>query len=634
MEKQTSAAASSPPGVDGVPLQRRDIPPRHRPLFPGESLRRGDKWINDEQTQWNNIAEERRGEVIAASTEENGYLRYCRPTHPLARNWYVDPREGRGDDERATGSATEPFASLEGARRRIEAAASSEFRAPHGVIYDVRGTALFAYDLGEIGAEHAPAESEDELDTAAQIGQSLYDRLTDHLQPRKAGSAWTFLTSKLGLFHPPQDGGRLLDDLRNNHNDNELAQVGLVNHLPGGEIVLTRALTDVENTLLLVRDLETDTPVDVLTQQGPLSGGLGIFAGLDRCESVLLDADDGPLFFAAFSLEDVAVLRACGIPTTSTDGLDRLSPDDVERLGDIFRVEKQCAPHDFVEDDDDVDGNEDLDPIRAFARKLTGSSSSREEEMGNRPRSTVRRTLVMVGWKPATLSSEIPESLNPVADYFKQLREYMGVEASDVRVWRPDEAEVKQFKFFALNSDAARLRKAMLASINNGLRDLSAYSTRHAPDSELEATLPEALTALFRGARDQGRSMYAIDDLQKAWKQVDEAFDAQLFEPMIEDALRAANPCERQLRMTSATTGRLANMCAVHLAAQMSIAIRRNGIDSLDPLPQDGIKNVLALGKQVINLHQEIAQCQNSTRILPTESIPHGKPPLALPASD
>ena len=68
--------------------------------------------------------------------------------------------------------------------------------------------------------------------------------------------------------------------------------------------------------------------------------------------------------------------------------------------------------------------------------------------------------------------------------------------------------------------------------------------------------------------------------------------------------------------------------------AQTSIAIRQGGIDSLESLPQDDLKNILALGKQMINLHREIAQCQSSTRILPTEPLPRERRPLALLPSE
>lgn len=123
------------------------IPPRHRPLARGESIRRGDKVFHFEDNRWIKVGEELRGTTVPEKPE-SGRNHYCRPTHPLAQDWYVDRREGQGS-KNALGGPCSPFDTLENAREAIEKRAEEMDRQPFGMIRDHRGSPLFAYDPPE-----------------------------------------------------------------------------------------------------------------------------------------------------------------------------------------------------------------------------------------------------------------------------------------------------------------------------------------------------------------------------------------------------------------------------------------------------------------------------------------------------
>lgn len=137
------------------------ILPHHREMTVGESVRRGDRMICAGMDIWETISERLRGSEVREPAASSKFARYCRPISPQAGHWYVDLREGHGQDavEDVTdeiitalggiGSASNPFASLEVARRIIEAAAKKAGQPVFGVIWDVSGVPLFAYDLPE-----------------------------------------------------------------------------------------------------------------------------------------------------------------------------------------------------------------------------------------------------------------------------------------------------------------------------------------------------------------------------------------------------------------------------------------------------------------------------------------------------
>lgn len=137
------------------------IPPHHRDLAAGESVRRGDRMICEGMDAWETVSERVRGSEVQEPASPNKFVRYCRPISPQAGHWYVDLRAGKGtdtvtgskdktvDDLSGFGSASNPFASLEGAQRIIEMAATKADQPVFGVIWEVRGVPLFAYDIPE-----------------------------------------------------------------------------------------------------------------------------------------------------------------------------------------------------------------------------------------------------------------------------------------------------------------------------------------------------------------------------------------------------------------------------------------------------------------------------------------------------
>jgi hypothetical protein len=123
------------------------VPARYRPLFPGERVRRGDRVFRQGMKNWERVPDSDLGAIVQESDEFNS-ARYCRPTHPHSKYWYVDLRPGRGNSD-ALGSAVDPFDSVENARRAIYRLAQACGEGPFGMLWDVRGEPLEAYDLPE-----------------------------------------------------------------------------------------------------------------------------------------------------------------------------------------------------------------------------------------------------------------------------------------------------------------------------------------------------------------------------------------------------------------------------------------------------------------------------------------------------
>lgn len=122
-----------------------DVPPRHRQLYPGERLRRGDKLIFEGRTEWLPVTLDAFGRDVQMPDASNGHARFCRPVGANFQNWYVDPEKGQ---ENNMGGAADPWPSVEFAEKRIEGASKEVGTSPHGIIW--HGTVpKMVYDLPE-----------------------------------------------------------------------------------------------------------------------------------------------------------------------------------------------------------------------------------------------------------------------------------------------------------------------------------------------------------------------------------------------------------------------------------------------------------------------------------------------------
>lgn len=172
-----------------------DLPVYHRQVYPGELLRRGDKFVDMRSGGWQDVPETAKGIRVATPGPRNAYVRYCRPIDRNAQNWYYDTENGQ---EGGLGGYADPFPSKELALQAIEAAAEQTGVTPVGMLWELAGDPRIglprqAFDIPEppirqdqaIGLPYAmvvpPADEMDDepdvrqpaLGSAADIAQEL-----------------------------------------------------------------------------------------------------------------------------------------------------------------------------------------------------------------------------------------------------------------------------------------------------------------------------------------------------------------------------------------------------------------------------------------------------------------------------
>ena len=122
-----------------------NVPAHFRRLGVGEVVRRGDRW-------WFNGHWEGCPGAVGNTVRDTQAKHFIRPMAMDARTWYVDLREGHGDDASGLGSHERPFATVDGAVKRIE----ETFKNPCGILWDVRGVVIMAWDVPEPSVAQIP----------------------------------------------------------------------------------------------------------------------------------------------------------------------------------------------------------------------------------------------------------------------------------------------------------------------------------------------------------------------------------------------------------------------------------------------------------------------------------------------
>jgi len=129
-------------------LRSLPLPPHHRPLIPGDILRRGDLQVSEQVCSWSAIPPAFLGEAVKAASRRTLNRRYCRPMTVAAQTWHVDAKAGH-DDRRSAGDEQSPFQTLEFAIDCIIARNSGVPSPLVGTIVDRTGNLLHAFDVSE-----------------------------------------------------------------------------------------------------------------------------------------------------------------------------------------------------------------------------------------------------------------------------------------------------------------------------------------------------------------------------------------------------------------------------------------------------------------------------------------------------
>lgn len=166
---------------------------------------------------------------------------------------------------------------------------------------------------------------------------AIYDCVIADCSPYEFSGWWSRLRADAAAYRGPTDSAALLERLQRAFPLDTLQRSGVVRLGPSGAPELDPELHGPDSALLALRAAGSNAVLDLMTSRGCIARrSLPAIAILrDARTAQLLQHRSRPLC-VSFSLPDVVLLRALGVPATLGTGLERLRRAGLKAFCRIF----------------------------------------------------------------------------------------------------------------------------------------------------------------------------------------------------------------------------------------------------------------------------------------------------------
>jgi hypothetical protein len=447
----------------------------------------------------------------------------------------------------------------------------------------------------------------------------IYERVFAICEDYCFTDRWAFLKADEDLRRLPVETSLLQGQLSAEFTREALADAGVTVVNEDGSINLCPALTNGSGIVIALRDASR-TIYDLLTEAGSLaSREPPVLRVLGDRFTKLAASEFNERLLIAFSLEDVAVLRALRIPAVAATGLGDLPLDFVERLCDAGGIE--YAASETESEPRPISGG--AAPIRLQPRQRDDAIARqfKPEEVYPEDDQEANRQLEwkfgFVKWSVARFEASAPAEWQPVAEYFRKLDEYLGVEISQFDVWQLDEADRRRFEFFIEHDDPRRLREAIRESVDDAL--VAWDRCDHPEPSPAGETLagdnPRNLIALFQLSCDGEGERFDVKVKKELRRKLQALIDERIFEPLAELAMQNPDLISRSLLLTAGQLSRMLHVKLALLGDRLSSAALSATTADANVITPNEMKEALALTDRILSISKEYHRCQPPSTI-------------------
>jgi hypothetical protein len=482
------------------------------------------------------------------------------------------------------------------------------------------------------------------------INGDVYERVLEHCARFKFTGMMSFVTVDSSVYSCPIDPAAMLAQLLQEFGEEAVIESGTALRNDDGGLAIVAGLTAPAGIFIAMRSSEGSQPFDLMTAAGCVADERpAVAVALEDQMANQKEFDFELPLLIAFSMADVVVFRALGMPAAIAAGLDRLSPSAVDVLCEALRVKRpklvtreelqsqfdsslqthvpgflgadaafrgmaSGAPrsggpvHAHPSDKQTEPEQADVDPISSSdSPPLTGPTAYKDPDEERLDRNQPRPVL-FVGWSPADLNRELPTNLRGVSDHFCRLRGYLGIDLDNIDFWQPAAAEIERLKYFAQHREHAWFRQRLQDSLEDSTKALCALTT----GSPASLSLTETMHRLLKSAYGNSASQLGNQDCDQQWREFVRLLDEQLIGRLRDEGDIASRPQEAVLWYT------LAGLTRVVITQEMSVTLSSARLDLSRDEQQAATPSrvkfaeLLSGTDRIISLAREIESCQQS----------------------
>ena len=275
---------------------------------------------------------------------------------------------------------------------------------------------------------------------------------------------------------------------------------------------------------------------EVLTSAGCLSRRELPLTAMLRDATCRRQAADSFSLFVTFSLADLVVLRALGLPATTAWDLDRLGGRQLSEVQTAFGladdqgsivldpVMPDPAPRYAVDDDEQDELHEDLEDV---AERPAGDPTIKlRPEAEHQPPADeplfppsvpanelfpfADLELVLVGWSPYKWNADEPAGLSPVIDHLRGLHQHLQYSCLRTSIWRPTADDLASLRFAIKFGNPPLLREAVERNVATRSTSLIASKPRSFTELVMKLLLPRPRHERSLAATDRARALEVL----------------------------------------------------------------------------------------------------------------------------
>ena len=453
------------------------------------------------------------------------------------------------------------------------------------------------------------------------VKSEIISRLLEHCQ-RPTSMLFDCLEVDRDVWCCPHDSSEAVRVLLKAFGEDEVVASGVVIR-NGDSFNLSPSLRAEYANFVVLRNPETGEPFDIFATDGCLaSSALAVLQLLEdghtrRC----LEMSDGSIF-AAFSIEDVIVLRSCGLPVTLASELDQIPLQCLDQFCSEFGLSREVSDREFERNAAEKDeGHESEshpnDPFGQVPSEATTDDRVQPVE------------LVLVGWSPSTLTSTEPNQIAMVVEHFKKLERLFRVNVNDVRLWQPSAEDFERWHYVADEKCADMLVSDIQDSSFELHESILSYGQEKPRAIQAPTDYATSLARLQQAAAGDVRlHVGGPDQPKRALLDCQRLMNEQVIHPLRELALNTASPVGRTMLLGIAELSHVFHTQSMLIPDKLNRTIAERGLDQIDPISEEQLKGLLTVADRLVDVLKTTNQCTqpkstNHRNERVTQRLPH-----------
>lgn len=401
--------------------------------------------------------------------------------------------------------------------------------------------------------------------------------------------AWHQLPVYHDVRQLPAELAGLRERLLQRFSQEELVAAGVLAPGTEEEPQLSPAVSQPGDMIIALRRSENDTPFDLLTAKGCVSGRrLPACAALrdgrirEMVRQLGLDQICGTPV-----IQDAALLLALQIPATLSTGLMDLKGPWLDQFCQAYQLERLAAG---------------------------GKRHQRKYLIDHTEEERPPEALVLLGCRLAEMDRSEPEEICWIRDHFLDLQRHLEILMDRIYLWQPPQHALDKIAFRLSHAGPARVREALVSSFDQHTGSL--LPARREED-RLPRHLPEAIVHFQKLL---GKPTRDLAEERLAWQHLLKLLHKKLIQPLLQQASSTADPVLRHLSLMAAEISQVVHPRGLEMLLQGCHRLQQGYPGKLPVLPDKEftqfIKGVACLQKVL----QELGKCQQNHQSL----WPHG----------